>query len=175
MPHFKKDGQKNESEENSLNDTENGGDDTDGDFLSSIGLSKSQFASIEKQRFANEISQLNAVDNRAQSTVFVKDCHVNALFNFLVNSDVTVAQSGTWQGVPPTLLSPVAFEGASLQTMQCIQGPMKVPYKGGMKQVGFRLKIWLDFDWFKEQRIFFCFQSLFKFLQKFYWNHITKV
>ena len=135
MPHLKSPSTENPQTEYSCIDTENGIDDTDEEFLSSIGLSKKQFSSIEKQRFANELSQLNFVDNRAQSTVLIRDCHVNALFNFFVNSDVIVAQSGAFQGVPPTLLAPVAFEGASLQTLQCIQGPVKVPCKGGMKQV----------------------------------------
>lgn len=135
MPHLNKVGHHNTETDDHSTAIENGDDETDEDFLSSIGLNKKQFSSIEKQRFANEISKLNAVDNRAQSTVLVKDYHVNALFNFFVNSDAIMAQSGAWQGVPPTLLSPVAFEGASLQTLHCIQGPMRVPYKGGLKQV----------------------------------------
>ena len=135
MPHLKEPVECNPQAEYNSIDSENGVDDTDEEFLSSIGLSKKQFSSIEKQRFANELSQLNFVDNRAQSTVLIRDCHINALFNFFVNSDLLIAQSGAFQGVPPTLLAPVAFEGASLQTLHCMQGPVKVPYKGGMKQV----------------------------------------
>ena len=131
MPHLKDDDSSNSEH---LEDDENGVD-TDEDFLSSIGLNKKHFSSIEKHRFASELSQLNYVDNRAQSTLLVKDCHVNALFNFFLNSDVIVAHSGAWQGVPPTLLAPVAFEGASLQKLQFTQGPVKVPHKGGLKQV----------------------------------------
>ena len=139
MPHLKDDIKSN----GHLEDDENGVD-TDEDFLSSIGLNKKQFSSIEKHRFASELSQLNYVDNRAQSTLLVKDCHVNALFNFFVNSDVILAHSGVWQGVPPTLLAPVAFEGACLQTLKCMQGPVKVPHKGGLKQVrdSFSLEIY---------------------------------
>ena len=135
MPQLKKIDEHHPPAGDSYSGIENGVDDTDEDFLSSIGLNKKQFSSIEKQRFANELSQLNLVDNRAQSTVLIKSSHVNALFNFLINSDIIVAQSGAFQGVPPTLLAPVAFDGASLQTLQCIQGPVKVAHKGGMKQV----------------------------------------
>eukprot|EP00112_Aurelia_sp_Birch-Aquarium-sp1_P010011 Seg2160.3 transcript_id=Seg2160.3/GoldUCD/mRNA.D3Y31 product="Protein downstream neighbor of Son" protein_id=Seg2160.3/GoldUCD/D3Y31 len=138
MPHFGKvsSNEKSEDEEDSNDiETESNTDETDEDFLSSIGLHKKNFSSIEEQKFADEISKLNAVDNRPQSTVLVKGSHVNALFNFLLNSNVIIAQSGAYQGVPPTLLAPVAFEGACLQTLKYIQGAMKIQEKGGMKQV----------------------------------------
>lgn len=138
MPHFGKvSSNENSEDEEDSNDieTESNTDETDEDFLSSIGLHKKNFSSIEEQKFADEISKLNAVDNRPQSTVLVKGSHVNALFNFLLNSNVIIAQSGAYQGVPPTLLAPVAFEGASLQTLKYIQGAMKIQEKGGMKQV----------------------------------------
>ena len=138
MPHFGKgsshDNSENEDDSNDI-ETENITDETDEDFLSSIGLHQKNFSSIKHQRFADEISKLNAVDNRPQSTVLVKGSHVNALFNFLLNSNVIVPQSGAYQGVPPTLLAPVAFEGASLQTLKCVQGAMKIQEKGGMTQV----------------------------------------
>lgn len=135
MPHLVKGEERSANTESHTSETDKGSDETEEDFLSSIGLNTKQFSSIKKQKFAEEISKLNSVDNRAQSTVFIKDYHMNALFNFLVNSDVIAAQSGAWQGVPPTLLSPVAFQGASLHTLNCVQGPMKFPYKGGMKEV----------------------------------------
>ena len=138
MPHFGKVSSSNDLEnEDDSNDieTETITDETDEDFLSSIGLHQKNFSSIKQQKFADEISKLNAVDNRPQSTVLARGSHVNALFNFLLNSNVIVAQSGAYQGVPPTLLAPVAFEGASLQTLKCMQGAMKIQENGGMKQV----------------------------------------
>lgn len=58
------------------------------------------------------------IDNRPESVVRVEGIHVHALFNFLLNSKVTVATTGAHAGVPPTLLAPVGFEGASLKSLK---------------------------------------------------------
>ena len=40
------------------------------------------------------------------------------LINFLLNSTSCISSSGTLAGVPPTLLSPVAFQGATLKQLK---------------------------------------------------------
>ena len=41
--------------------------------------------------------------------------------NFLLNTRICIANSGPLSGVPPTLLSPVAFHGSSLQSLKVKQ------------------------------------------------------
>lgn len=55
-----------------------------------------------------------SVDESPESLVFVEGVEAQALFNFLVNCKSIVSRTGYFAGVPPTLLSPVAFTGASL-------------------------------------------------------------
>ena len=58
------------------------------------------------------------IDNRPESTVIVTGQDVQALFNFLLNCRSCVANSGVQAGIPPTLLSPTAFKGATLRTLK---------------------------------------------------------
>ncbi len=59
-----------------------------------------------------------SIDNHPESVVMVVGSHLRALVNFLLTSKVTVAATGALAGVPPTLLAPTAFEGASLKTLK---------------------------------------------------------
>ncbi len=132
--------EKNEIElENDLDfDKENiNKENEDEDFLASLGLNQKNFSSIRERKIADEITRLHSIDRRPKSTIVVRGPNVNALFNFLVNSDVILAQSGPYQGVPPTLVAPVAFEGASLKMLKCVQGPMKFQDTGCMQQVSY--------------------------------------
>ncbi|MPD00495.1 Protein downstream neighbor of son [Portunus trituberculatus] len=47
-----------------------------------------------------------------------------ALINFLINSKSCVALTGELAGIPPTLLAPVAFQGATLRPLKvlCVKG-----------------------------------------------------
>ena len=55
------------------------------------------------------------IDNRPESLVYVEGSDVQALFNFLLNCRTCTAQSGTQAGVPPTILAPKVFKGATLK------------------------------------------------------------
>ena len=44
--------------------------------------------------------------------------NVFALFNFLLNSKSVIPATGAYAGVPPTLLAPVAFQGATLRNLE---------------------------------------------------------
>lgn len=60
----------------------------------------------------------SSVDSAAESLVFVRGADAQALFNFLLNCKSVVSPTGPFAGVPPTLLSPVAFHGGTLQSLK---------------------------------------------------------
>lgn len=60
------------------------------------------------------------IDESPESLVFVEGVEAQALFNFLVNCKSITATSGSLAGVPPTLLSPVAFTGATLTPLKVL-------------------------------------------------------
>lgn len=51
----------------------------------------------------------------------IEGVEVHAFYNFLVNCKSTTALTGHLAGVPPTLLAPVAFQGASLNSLKVRQ------------------------------------------------------
>ena len=105
------------------------------EFLESIGLCKDNFPSIEEQSIQAMRSQLRTVDQRPQSTIVIKGNDTYAFFNFLINSEYLIAKSGSYQGIPPTLLSPVAFEGGTLRAAKMVQGQVKKQKNGKMEKV----------------------------------------
>ncbi|MBZ3889393.1 Protein downstream neighbor of Son [Sciurus carolinensis] len=58
------------------------------------------------------------MDHRPESVVLVKGVNTFTLLNFLINCKSLVATSGAQAGLPPTLLSPVAFRGATMQMLK---------------------------------------------------------
>lgn len=58
------------------------------------------------------------VDNSEQSLIFIEGMEAHAFYNFLINCKSTIATTGPLAGIPPTLLAPVAFHGASLQALK---------------------------------------------------------
>lgn len=56
------------------------------------------------------------VDRRAESLIFCHGCAVQALFNFLINCRSCIAMTGPQAGIPPTILSPTCFRGATIQS-----------------------------------------------------------
>jgi len=65
------------------------------------------------------------IDNLKQSLVFVKGVETQALFNFLINCKSAIAATGALAGVPPTLLAPIAFHGATLKALKVLQSLYK--------------------------------------------------
>jgi len=96
----------------------------DEDFFDSIGLSKKEhFPQMEQQERISLRTKLHSLDNRPESMVKIKNC--NGLFNFLLNASFLCASSGSMTGIPPTLISPCSFEGASLNKCKISSGPLK--------------------------------------------------
>ena len=56
------------------------------------------------------------MDRRAQSLVLCEGSEVQALFNFLINFRSCIALTGPQAGIPPTILSPTVFRGATLKS-----------------------------------------------------------
>ncbi|XP_028732932.1 protein downstream neighbor of Son isoform X3 [Peromyscus leucopus] len=87
-------------------------------WLEEIGvqdqIKKPDTISIKLLREKHEVQ----VDHRPESAVLVKGPNAFTLLNFLINCKSLVATSGAQAGLPPTLLSPVAFRGASMQMLK---------------------------------------------------------
>lgn len=92
-------------------------------WLESLGLSQADFPSLNTTR--NKMLDESRDDRRPRSLVFVERGETLALFNFLLNSRACVCPTGPLAGVPPTLISPVAFHGASLRSLKVRQGWVK--------------------------------------------------
>lgn len=58
------------------------------------------------------------VDNSEQSLILIEGVEVHSLYNFLLNCKTITANIGPLAGIPPTLLSPIAFHGASLNSLK---------------------------------------------------------
>ncbi|KAM8813068.1 protein downstream neighbor of Son isoform 2-T2 [Rhynchonycteris naso] len=87
-------------------------------WLEEIGvqdkIKKPDILSIKLRREKQEVQ----MDHRAESVVLVKGTNTFTLLNFLINCKSLIATSGPQAGLPPTLLSPVAFRGATMQMLK---------------------------------------------------------
>lgn len=62
-------------------------------------------------------------ETSTNDTIFVKgSTNIQLLSNYLVNSKNSITKSGTQANIPPTILAPVAFEGASLKKLTVRSG-----------------------------------------------------
>eukprot|EP00058_Branchiostoma_floridae_P018846 XP_002604335.1 hypothetical protein BRAFLDRAFT_124207 [Branchiostoma floridae] len=121
-------------------------------WLESMGLDKSSFPELDPRKvkvypFNNSMPQhahishcgqrtkMKSVDHFPESLVQVEGGDTQALFNFLINSKSLVSQSGPLAGVPPTILAPVAFEGATLRALKVKQGSIRQTIAGKLTQV----------------------------------------
>ncbi|XP_035138968.1 protein downstream neighbor of Son isoform X2 [Callithrix jacchus] len=77
-------------------------------------IKKPDILSIKLRKEKHEVQ----MDHRPESVVFMKGINTFTLLNFLINSKSLVATSGPQAGLPPTLLSPVAFRGATMQMLK---------------------------------------------------------
>lgn len=147
MPHLGEKG-KRESGIESQNDASDEddevepGDDSDDEYgdkrewLESMGLDKGQFPLLNPKAFTpHQINNLRTVDQQPTSTVLVRGADTHALFNFILNCKSLVANTGPLAQVPPTLLAPVAFDGATLKGLRTNQGILKHQQAKGMTQV----------------------------------------
>ncbi|XP_037793098.1 protein downstream neighbor of son homolog [Penaeus monodon] len=87
-------------------------------WLENLGVETSQFPNLNPNRVKLEREKFKNVDKTAASLVYVEGMETQGLINFLLNSRSCVGTTGLLAGVPPTLLSPVAFQGSTLKTLK---------------------------------------------------------
>ncbi|KAL2102800.1 hypothetical protein ACEWY4_001968 [Coilia grayii] len=112
-------------------------DDEDGGFswLKEMGvqdkIKKPDTISIKLRKERSTVS----LDHRPESVVLVEGTHTHTLINFLINCKSLVAATGSQAGLPPTLLAPSAFRGATLQTLKARSVNVKTQVRTGYQDV----------------------------------------
>ncbi|XP_027764058.1 protein downstream neighbor of Son [Empidonax traillii] len=86
-------------------------------------VKKPDAVSIQLRKEKQEVR----VDHRPESLALVRGCDTLTLLNLLINCRSLVAVAGPQAGLPPTLLSPVAFRGGTLHTLKARSGRARVP------------------------------------------------
>ncbi|KAM5154995.1 protein downstream neighbor of Son [Callospermophilus lateralis] len=92
-------------------------------------IKKPDIQSIKLRKEKHEVQ----MDHRPESVVLVKGINTFTLLNFLINCKSLVATSGAQAGLPPTLLSPVAFRGATMQMLKARSINVKTQALSGYK------------------------------------------
>ncbi|XP_031815200.1 protein downstream neighbor of Son [Sarcophilus harrisii] len=119
-----------EPEEEQLNSDED--EEESFSWLEEMGVQdkiKKPDISLKLRKEKNEVQ----VDHRPESIVLVKGVNTFTLLNFLINCKSLVATSGPQAGLPPTLLSPIAFRGATMQMLKARTVNVKTPIYSGYK------------------------------------------
>uniref|UniRef100_A0A8C0EDS8 DNA replication fork stabilization factor DONSON n=1 Tax=Bubo bubo TaxID=30461 RepID=A0A8C0EDS8_BUBBB len=93
-------------------------DDESFSWLEEMGVKdkvkKPDAISIKLRKEKHEVQ----MDHKPESLALVKGTNTFTLLNFLINCKSLVAVAGPQAGLPPTLLSPVAFRGGTMQTLK---------------------------------------------------------
>ncbi|XP_012214884.1 protein downstream neighbor of son homolog isoform X2 [Linepithema humile] len=95
-------------------------------WLESLGIDNSEIRKINHSQARMTLEKESEIDNLKQSLVFVKGVETQALFNFLINCKSAIAVTGALAGVPPTLLAPTAFHGATLKPLKVRENVVRV-------------------------------------------------
>ncbi|XP_052872507.1 protein downstream neighbor of son homolog [Anopheles cruzii] len=106
---------------NCMSDEDNDEDEDDMDseqWLQSLGVDAAEIRKISDNHMKKQQMRECGGDYGDQSLVLIEGSECQAFFNFLLNAKSTTAKVGRLAGVPPTLLAPVSFVGASLRTLQ---------------------------------------------------------
>lgn len=117
-----------------VNEDEN--DDSDDEIIRDM-VEKTQIVGFKADSKWKE--NFRKVDDRPSSTVLIKESEVHAFYNFIINRRALIPQTGVYAGVPPTLLSPVVFSGATLVSCKYRHGIMQSGSNGKEN-----LKYWMD-------------------------------
>ncbi|CAI7996242.1 Protein downstream neighbor of son homolog [Geodia barretti] len=98
-----------------------------------MGLPAQDLPRLRTQR--STLPRESRIDNRLESAVLVEGPgSVHVLFNYLLTSKTTISTSGSHAGLPPTILSPLGFRGATLRSLKVRQGSVKELSEGQMVQ-----------------------------------------
>lgn len=88
------------------------------EWLQSLGVDSSEIKKINSLHARKVVKSEMNDDFSDSSLVLIEGVECQAFFNFLLNSKSTVANVGRLAGIPPTLLAPVAFTGATMRSLQ---------------------------------------------------------
>ncbi|XP_039997672.1 protein downstream neighbor of son homolog [Xiphias gladius] len=96
----------------------NDDDDSGFSWLKEMGIQdkikKPDSITIQLRKEGHTVS----LDHKPESVVCVEGSHTFTLINFLINCKSLVAVAGSQAGLPPTLLAPTAFRGATMHTLK---------------------------------------------------------
>ncbi|KAL1022149.1 hypothetical protein UPYG_G00022790 [Umbra pygmaea] len=112
-------------------------DDDDGGFswLTEMGvqdkIKKPDQLSIQLHKDRSSV----CLDHKPESVVCVSGTHTFTLINFLINCKSVVAGAGSQAGLPPTLLAPTAFRGATLHSLKARSIKVKTQVRAGFQDV----------------------------------------
>ncbi|XP_016093463.1 protein downstream neighbor of son homolog [Sinocyclocheilus grahami] len=132
-------GEESVSSEHSENEEEEEEDEDDDDggfsWLKEMGvqdkIKKPDAISIKLRKEHREVR----LDHRPESVVLVEGSNTFTLLNFLINCKSLVAGAGSQAGLPPTLLAPTAFRGATLHTLKARAVNVKTRVRMGYQDV----------------------------------------
>ncbi|XP_043478339.1 protein downstream neighbor of son homolog [Leptopilina heterotoma] len=93
-------------------------DELDDNWLQSLGVDESVIRRLHNSQNRITSEKESEIDNEKQSLIFVVGVEAQALFNFLINCKSATTTIGNMAGIPPTLLAPVAFNGATLKSLK---------------------------------------------------------
>ncbi|PNF32675.1 Protein downstream neighbor of son-like protein [Cryptotermes secundus] len=107
-------------------DDDDDDDESPDEWLESRGVAAEEIRRIKSKQVKLEQDKEKEVDRTPESLIYVEGVEAQALFNFLMNCKSSTATTGPLAGVPPTLLAPVAFHGATLKSLKVRQSVVKV-------------------------------------------------
>ena len=94
-------------------------------WLESMGVAKETLPQLQQSKINQQRVKLRNIDHHSSSLAVITGSHTQALFNYLLNNKTLISKTGSHAGIPPTLLSPVAFDGATLKSLTAKHGMIK--------------------------------------------------
>ncbi|KAL1131471.1 hypothetical protein AAG570_011088 [Ranatra chinensis] len=88
------------------------------EWLASLGVGEEEIKRISSSQEMMSRNAKKKIDGDYDSLIYIEGCEAQALFNFLINCKSITPTTGMLSGVPPTLIAPVAFVGATLHTLK---------------------------------------------------------
>lgn len=85
------------------------------EWLARLGVEAAEIKKIATAHKRSMIKAESKSDTQLDSVILIEGSDCQAFFNFLLNAKSSIASVGRLAGVPPTLLAPVAFPGATLR------------------------------------------------------------
>lgn len=101
----------NEGDEDNDDEDDEEGD----DWLHSLGVDEKEIRKIQTAHKRKLKAEEMSEDFSDNSLLLIEGVECQGFFSFLLNAKSTITSVGRLAGVPPTLLSPVAFPKASMQ------------------------------------------------------------